>query len=461
MPYTKTPEISVRAKTLILCVASFLLTSFVLTFIAVMLVNHWKQRLIKSAYALAEEHARNAVNDLSRIIEKDLENQVEKLKENPRAHSSIHLLLKQNENIVMAAFVDERGTILVEHYQGEETSGTAVLYPGARHTTTLPSTPSHPDLKIALTNTSDRIQEMKIPLMKGEKLLGQLQFQVSENSILKNMSYFSVLITRSLYILLVSLFLLLVFSYLFLWRIFSHQIILIQERDRLDKMSSIGNLASGLAHEIRNPLNAMNVNLDVIREELEDPREDSHKKVQEILTNLSGEIDRLNRTLTHFMNFALPGRMEKQRLDLVKIVKETIEFFSAEFDREQISTRINLPPECPILADPASLKQLLLNLILNAAQAMKQSAGKRLEINLTSDGRHCHLTIRDTGPGFGTVDPEKCFEAFYTTKQGGSGLGLPIARQMTYAHDGKLWAENAGAEGGAILHLVLPQETTH
>jgi two-component system sensor kinase FixL len=295
--------------------------------------------------------------------------------------------------------------------------------------------------------------------MRGEKLLGQLQFRVSENSILKNMSYSSALITRSLYILLVVLFLLLIVSYLFLWRLFSHHMALIQERDRLDKLSSIGTLASGLAHEIRNPLNAMNVNLDVIREELEDPREDSRKKSREILTNLSREIDQLNRTLSHFMKFALPGRLDKQNLDLVKLVKETIEFFAAEFEREQISIRINAPAECNIQVDPTSLKQLLMNLILNAAQAMKQSPVKRLGVNVAVDGKSCHLTIQDTGPGFGAVNPEKCFEAFYTTKEGGSGFGLPIARQVAYAHDGKLWAENAGAEGGAVLHLTLPIQT--
>jgi signal transduction histidine kinase len=455
----KTPEISVRTKTLIFCIASFLLTSFILTFLAAMLVNHWKQRLVKNSYTLAEEHARKVVDDLSRIIEEDHENRVEKLKENPRAHSSIHLLLKQNENIVMAAFVDERGIILLEHYRGEETSGTAILYPGAQYTTSLPSTLGQPNLQIILKNPSDNLQELKIPLMRGEKLLGQLQFRVSENSILKNMSYSSALITRSLYILLVVLFLLLIVSYLFLWRLFSHHMALIQERDRLDKLSSIGTLASGLAHEIRNPLNAMNVNLDVIREELEDPREDSRKKSREILTNLSREIDQLNRTLSHFMKFALPGRLDKQNLDLVKLVKETIEFFAAEFEREQISIRINAPAECNIQVDPTSLKQLLMNLILNAAQAMKQSPVKRLGVNVAVDGKSCHLTIQDTGPGFGAVNPEKCFEAFYTTKEGGSGFGLPIARQVAYAHDGKLWAENAGAEGGAVLHLTLPIQT--
>jgi signal transduction histidine kinase len=452
----RTPEISIRTKTLILCVASFLLTSFFLTFVAILLVNHWKQHLVKNAYTLAEEHARRVVEELSRIIDEDLENEVEKLKENPRAHSSIHLLLKQNENIVMAAFVDERGTILLEQYRGEETSGTAVLQPGAQYTTTLPSTREHPELKIVLRNPSDNLKEMKIPLIRGEKLLGQLQFQVSENSILKNMSYLSILISRSLYILLVSLFLLLVLSYLFLWRIFSHHMALIQEHDRLDKLSSIGTLASGLAHEIRNPLNAMNVNLDVIREELEEPRADSQKKVQEILTNLSREIDRLNQTLSHFMKFALPGRLEKQRVDLVKILKETLEFFAAEFEREQVSTSVNTPAECKLQADPSSMKQLLMNLILNAMQAMKQSPVKRLEINMEVEGKNCHLTIRDTGPGFGEVNPEKCFEVFYTTREGGSGFGLPIARQVAYSHDGKLWAENADPASGARLHLILP-----
>ena len=454
----KKPQFSIKTKTLIYCVASFLLTSFLLTTLVAILVNHWKQRLVEDSIALAEEHGRSVVHDLVSLMDEERTTQVEKLRANPRAHSSIQLLLKHNEHIVMAAFVDSRGTMILEHYQGEETSGTAVLLPGGQYTAHLPPSRLNPELSITVKNPPDNLRELNIPVQKDDKILGQLRLSVSENSILNRISYSSFLISKSLVILLIALFLLLLLTYYLLWRFFSHHLALVEERDQLDKLAAIGTLASGLAHEIRNPLSAMNVNLEVIQEEMEDPHEDSRKKNLDILTNLRKEIEQLNRTLSSFMKFALPGKMEMQNLDFVTLVRETLEFFAAEFDRESITVQTNMPEKCPLKADPTSLKQLVMNLILNATQAMKKSQKKLIRLDLVPETRFWHLTLRDTGPGFGDLNPEKCFEVFFTTKPDGVGFGLPIGRQIASQHGGRLWAENIAPEPGARFHLTLPMD---
>ena len=454
----KIARFSIKTKTLIYCVASFILTSFLLTALAAILVSHWKQRLVEDSVSLAKEHGRTVVLELASLMEKEKTNQVEKLKANPRAHSSIQLLLKHNEHIVTAAFVDSRGAMILEHYQGEETSGTAVLMPGGQYTAKIPPSRLNPELSITINNSSDNLRELDLPVMKGDQILGQLRLSVSENSILKRISYSSSLISKSLFILLIALFLLLLFTYFFLWRFFSHHLTLVEERDRLDKLAAIGTLASGLAHEIRNPLSAMNVNLEVIREEMEDPHEDSRRKNLEILVNLHREIEQLNRTLSGFMKFALPGKMEVQDLDFVTLLRETLEFFAAEFDREAITVQTNIPEKCLLKADPTSLKQLIMNLILNASQAMKKSQKKLIRIDLVLEVKFWHLTVRDTGPGFGDLDPERCFEVFFTTKKDGVGFGLPIARQIASQNGGRLWAENASPGPGALFHLTLPMD---
>jgi len=454
----KTPRFSIKTKTLIYCVASFVLTSFLLTSLAAILVNHWKQRLVEDSVALAEEHGRTVVRELASLMEEERTNHVEKLRANPRAHSSIQLLLKHNEHIVMAAFVDSRGAMILEHYQGEETSGTAVLLSGGQYTAKIPPSRFNPALSIRVKNPSDNLRELDFPVMKGDQILGQLRLSVSENSILKRISYSSSLISKSLVILHIALFLLLLLTYFFLWRFFSHHLALVEERDRLDKLAAIGTLASGLAHEIRNPLNAMNVNLEVIQEEMEDPHEDSRRKNMEILINLRREIEQLNRTLSSFMKFALPGKMEMQDLDFVTLLRETLEFFAAEFDRESIAVQTNMPEKCSLKADSTSLKQLIMNLIVNAVQAMKKSRKKMIQIELVPEVRIWHLTVRDTGAGFGDLDPEKCFEVFFTTKKDGVGFGLPIARQIASQHRGRLWAENASPEPGARFHLTIPMD---
>ncbi len=448
---------SIRTKTLILCVASCLLIGFVLTLLVASLVNHWKERLVQNAITLAEEQGREVRHDLLNIITKQKAEQPEQLQNSPIAHSRIQLFIKQNKNIVMAGFIDDRGTMIIKHYRGELTSHTAFLMPGAQYAAPLTYPGTKPGLRITVKNKSDRLRQVNLPFMLGEKNIGKLTFSVSENAILSRIAYSSRLITRSLIILFITLSVLLLATYFFLWRIFSRHLALVKERDRLDKLAYIGTLASGLAHEIRNPLNAMNINLDVIREEIEDPRQDSPERATELVTNLQREIQQLNQTLSNFMKFALPSKPEKQPLDFVKLLKETLEFFNPEFERTGIIVKFRAPEHCPMKADSTSLKQLIMNLILNAIHAMGKHREKHIELNLFADGKFWQLALTDTGPGFGDIDPEKCFEVFYTTKAGGSGFGLPIARQVAIAHGGKLWAENASPQGGARFHLTLPR----
>jgi len=447
--------ISFQTRTLIYCVISFLITIFILTLLVSLLVNHWKQRLVDNSIELAEKHARDIAGNLSDIYREKLSEDMQDLREDLSAHSCIELLLKQNEHIVMAALVDQRGAMIIQHYQGEATTGTARLDPGENYSRPLGS-PGSPELDVILRNRSGPLRELNMPIMQGERMLGQLRFSVSENAIMESISYSSRLITRSLTVLVIIVAVLLLIIFLFLWRFFSRHLSLVQERDRLDKLASIGTLASGLAHEIRNPLNAMNVNLDVIREEIEDPREDSPGKASELLASLQREIGQLNRTLSDFMKFAIPGKLEKQSSDLVHLVHETMGFFSGEFERQMVDTSMDLPESCPLKADPTSIKQLLMNLILNALQAMVSQPKKTIQIRIFPDGRFCHLTLTDNGPGFGKTDPEKCFEVFHTTKSEGSGFGLPIARQVANAHGGSLRAEN-NPSGGACFHLLLPR----
>jgi signal transduction histidine kinase len=447
---------SFKTKTLVLSVVSLLFISFFLTGMVAVLVQHWKQRIVTQSLSLAEKSGGIAADEIEKILETENIEKTGDLKKIRRAHSCIELLLKQNENIVMAALIDSRGVMVIEHFKGEITSGTTALSPGASFETEITGQIPQSDLGVILRNRSEEIHHVELPVLKKGKTIGHLQFGISEDAILNRISFSSTLITKSLGILLVTLFLLLTCSYFILWRIFSRHVKVVKEKDRSDKMATIGTLASGLAHEIRNPLNAMNINLDVIREEIEDPREDSSSKALELVTNLQKGIQQLNQTLSNFMKFALPGKLEKQKTDLVTIVRECLEIFSHDFALKKIKVEMSLPEKCLIKADPGSLKQLLMNLLLNASQAIQDEVSKQINIEIKVDVKTCDLIIYDNGPGFGNLDPEKCFEVFVTYKAGGSGFGLPIARQIANSHGGSLRAENKNPERGAEFILTLP-----
>lgn len=443
-----------KLKTLLLFVATFIFASFLLTLLVAVLIQHWKESLVKDAVELSRQHGKRIAADLSSMMEEEYIEKVEELEAHPEVSTKIEVLLKRNADIIMAALVNEEGNMIVRHYRDEFTSGTSILEPGESMESES-ATGANAEFDLVVTNRSSPDREFDLPITRGKQIMGFLRFSVSEEEILNRIAYSGGLITRSLMILLITLFIILALTYLFLWRIFSHHVKVVKEKDRLDKLAAIGTLASGLAHEIRNPLNAMNVNIDVIREEVEDPREDSSEKAAELLSNLQGQIHQLNSTLSNFMKFAIPGKLEKQPADLVTIVRETLEFFDAEFKIQKIRTEFDLPESCHISADVTSLKQLLMNLILNSIQAMENTERRILSIKLNQDHHECRLMLKDTGPGFEDKDTEKYFEAFFTTKHNGSGFGLPIARQIARAHDGSLEAENAEGEYGAKFILTL------
>ena len=450
-------HLSIRTKTVISFLASFLLIIFILSLIGAYLINKRKQELVEDSIALAEEHGRSVAREITNIMEEEVIENARELRKNPGANACIELILRQNENVVMAAFVDSSGSMIIDRYQDQSTTGSRVLPPGSRMTTPLSSEGPPAELDVIVRNPNENLRDINLPVMRNNRMMGQIRMKISESAILDRISESSALITRTTKLQLIAVSILLILSYYALWRLFAGHVALIKDRDQKTQMATIGTLASGLAHEIRNPLNAMNVNLDVIREEMEDPREDSAERAGILVDSLQKEIRQLNETLSDFMKYAYPGDIEKITLNLGDLVNETLEFFSADFQNRKIRVSVETPDNCPVKADPSTLKRVLMNLVVNSIQALQKSEKKEIRIRIEPAGKNWRLTLTDTGPGFGDTDREKIFEVFYTTKSNGSGFGLAIARKIIQAHNGSIYAENASPEGGAKFHINLPK----
>jgi signal transduction histidine kinase len=229
------------------------------------------------------------------------------------------------------------------------------------------------------------------------------------------------------------------------------------EAQLADRLAYIGTLASGLAHEIRNPLNAMNMNLQLLEEELPSPQSDT----RELLETTRGEIGRLDRLVTSFLAYARPSPLALERRRLSAVLDELVQFLRAEFTRHGVELRANYPadlPELPI--DEGQIKQALMNILINARQVLKPGQTVELSAGPSGEGE-VMIRISDNGPG---IEPEalaRVFEVFYSTRSGGTGLGLPIAQRIVEAHGGRIEMDSSPGHGTTFRIFLKRRRPGH
>jgi signal transduction histidine kinase len=228
------------------------------------------------------------------------------------------------------------------------------------------------------------------------------------------------------------------------------------EAHMADQLAYLGTLASGLAHEIRNPLNAINLNLQMIEEEIKS-EEPNSSETGLLLEGAKQEIRRLDRLATNFLFFAKPFKIEKHSLDLNELLKEVAELVARECEASQILLQI-LPAAFSIAlkGDRDLLKQAILNLVVNAQDVLRlKKKGERV-ITMSSDVQNgeAFLRIADNGKGIGPDEAKNLFKLFYSTKRGGTGLGLPIAQRIVESHGGRIEWKNL-PEGGVEFSIWL------
>jgi len=216
----------------------------------------------------------------------------------------------------------------------------------------------------------------------------------------------------------------------------------------------IAELAGGLAHEIRNPLSTISLNLGVLREELSDSDNPRDRRMQQRLTTIQGECDRLQTFLNTFLQFASAMEIHREPHDLSDYIRELIDFLKPDFAASQIEISPHLATDLPqTLIDPAQFRRALLNLTRNAQQAMPD--GGTLEFQTYRADGDVVLEIIDTGKGIPPHVQEKMFDVFYSTRPGGSGLGLPTVRKIIEAHDGSIQCASEVGKG-TRFRITLP-----
>jgi len=234
-----------------------------------------------------------------------------------------------------------------------------------------------------------------------------------------------------------------------------------------ERLAEVGAMTGGLAHEIKNPLSTIGLNAQLLQESIEELaiNPDERGRLARRLGTLRREVDRLRGILTDFLEFAGELRLERKPADVRALVEELADFFHPQAAQHGVRLRLDLGADGAQVAeiDAAHVKQALLNLLLNAVQAMSAggdpSRPKELMLRVRprqdADGSSMvAVHVIDTGPGIAPETLRSLFKPYFTTKSGGTGLGLPTARRIVEAHGGRLDVHTEVGRGTDFAILV-------
>ena len=222
-----------------------------------------------------------------------------------------------------------------------------------------------------------------------------------------------------------------------------------EQMKRAERLFAVGQLAAGLAHELRNPLGSVAGAAGILHRNAH-----LEPKLQECLEIINKESQRLNRLLTDFLDFARPRPPKYQPMNVDSLLNSVVQLAAHGVGRNGITLRTDVAPQLPsVEGDLEMLKQMLLNLVINAIQAMP--GGGEVVVSATLRDGQLLIRVQDHGCGIAAECRDKIFDPFFTTKEKGTGLGLPVAHQIVEQHGGILTAE-ANPDCGMTFSAQLP-----
>jgi len=225
-----------------------------------------------------------------------------------------------------------------------------------------------------------------------------------------------------------------------------------REIERNQRLASLGKLAAGIAHEIRNPLSSIKGFATYFRERYKEIPED--QKTAEIMVQ---EVERLNRVIGQLLEFASPMKINKKPTSMHTVIKHSLKIVRGQAQVKNINIRTNLSPETKDASiDPDRISQVLLNLYLNSIEAMEHGGSLSVELSLDKDIQKIRIAISDTGVGINKEDLVHVFDPYFTTKQSGTGLGLAIVHKIIESHKGEVRVESEPNKGTTVT-ILLPQ----
>jgi two-component system sensor histidine kinase HydH len=225
-----------------------------------------------------------------------------------------------------------------------------------------------------------------------------------------------------------------------------------EELRRSEHLAALGKLLAGVAHEVRNPLAGIRSTVQLWQRLPEAARTPASMEA------LVAAVDRLNEIVTRLLHFSRAEQTERQPVDVNKALDETLRLLQAQAAAQGVSLERDLAPKLPPVSGSAgALRQVFLNLALNALQAMPHGGRLVCRTRYDARGRQAEVRLSDTGPGVSAADRQHLFEPFFTTRPGGTGLGLALCREIVLGHGGRIDLE-PGQGPGATFRVLLPAQ---
>lgn len=223
-----------------------------------------------------------------------------------------------------------------------------------------------------------------------------------------------------------------------------------------EKSAVVGRLASAIAHEIRNPLNYINLTLDHLRSKFKPETESKQATFEKLTAQLKTEVGRINNQITDFLNYSRPFKLNLQPTEARQTIEDSLRIVEAQAAEQNIRIslieRENVPK---MLSDAEFLRSVFNNLLINAVQAMEKMGGS-LDVTISPDAEFVKIEIADTGGGIREENLSKIFEPYFSTKETGTGLGLAIVKKIVDDHNGTIEVESIENEGTKFI-IKLPK----
>jgi signal transduction histidine kinase len=216
-----------------------------------------------------------------------------------------------------------------------------------------------------------------------------------------------------------------------------------------DRLASLGQLAAGIAHELRNPLNIIEQTVTVLRRRYE-------KEPDELFEYIPDEITRMNSIITQFLDSARETPLDRRASNLADVLERTLSLLNHRIKESEVKVETAIPGKIPADIDPGKMQQVFLNLCLNALEALPEKNPElKISVEINKPSGHISITVADNGRGMNPRQIDRIFDPFYTNKEGGAGLGLWVTDRIVHQHEGRIdVVSTPGA--GTRMTVILP-----